>query len=112
MKLTNNILSVEVAEHGAELISLKKDDREYMWSGDPAFWNRHAPILFPAVGKPFENTIRVDSKTYPMKQHGFARDSEYETCGDCSEMNTCEKLGMITGNNKEALCRLNRSRNN
>jgi galactose mutarotase-like enzyme len=82
MKLTNNILSIEVAEHGAELISLKKDDREYMWSGDLAFWNRHAPILFPAVGKPFENTIRIDSKTYPMKQHGFARDSEYETCGD------------------------------
>lgn len=82
MKLTNNILSVEVAEHGAELVSLKKDDREYMWSGDPAFWNRHAPILFPAVGKPFENTIRIDSKTYPMKQHGFARDSGFVVVGD------------------------------
>ena len=46
----------------------------------------------------------------PIRQ--CALPSGYETCGDCSEMNACEKLGMITGNNKEALCRLNRSRNN
>ena len=82
MKLTNDILSIEVAEHGAELVSLVKGDREYMWCGDPAFWNRHAPILFPAVGKPFENIIRIDGKTYPMKQHGFARDSEFKAMGD------------------------------
>ena len=82
MKLTNNILSVEVAEHGAELVSLKKDDREYMWSGDAAFWNRHAPILFPAVGKPYNNELHIGGKTYPMKQHGFARDSEFVVVGD------------------------------
>ena len=82
MKLTNNILSVEVSEHGAELVSLAKGGREYMWSGDAAFWNRHAPILFPAVGKPFENIIRIDGKTYPMKQHGFARDSGFVVVGD------------------------------
>ena len=82
MKLTNNILSVEVSEHGAELVSLAKGGREYMWSGDAAFWNRHAPILFPAVGKPYNNELHIGGKTYPMKQHGFARDSEFETCGD------------------------------
>ena len=82
MKLTNNILSVEVSEHGAELVSLAKGGREYMWSGDADFWNRHAPILFPAVGKPYNNELHIGGKTYPMKQHGFARDSEFETCGD------------------------------
>ncbi len=81
MILTNGILSIEVAPHGAELVSLVKDGREYMWSGDPAFWNRHAPILFPAVGKPYNNEIRIDGKTYPMKQHGFARDCEFEEVG-------------------------------
>lgn len=81
MKLTNNILSIEVAEHGAELISLKKENCEYMWSGDTAFWNRHAPILFPVVGKPYNNALHIDGKTYPMKQHGFARDSEFESIG-------------------------------
>lgn len=50
MKLTNDILTIEVNEHGAELVSLKKGAREYLWTGDAKYWNRHAPILFPAVG--------------------------------------------------------------
>ncbi|MCR4658940.1 MAG: hypothetical protein K5650_01445, partial [Bacteroidales bacterium] len=82
MKLSNDIITIEVAEHGAELVSLKKGGREYLWNGDPAYWNRHAPILFPAVGKPYNNELHVDGQVYPMKQHGFARDSEFETIGD------------------------------
>ena len=82
MKLSNNIITIEVNEHGAELVSLKKGGREYLWSADPAYWNRHAPILFPAVGKPFNNELHVDGKAYPMKQHGYARDSEFEVIGD------------------------------
>lgn len=82
MILSNNTIAIEVAEHGAELVSLKKEGREYMWNGDPAFWNRHAPILFPAVGKPYNNELHIDGKAYTMKQHGFARDSEFEAMGD------------------------------
>lgn len=82
MKLSNDIVTIEVAEHGAELVSLKKEGREYLWNGDPAYWNRHAPILFPAVGKPFNNELHVDGQVYPMKQHGYARDSEFEVIGD------------------------------
>ena len=82
MKLRNDIISIEVAEHGGELVSLKKGGREYLWTGDAAYWNRHAPILFPAVGKPFHNELHVDGKVYPLKQHGFARDSEFEVIGD------------------------------
>ena len=78
MKLTNNIITIEVQEQGAEMVSLKKDGREYLWTGDAQFWNRHAPILFPAVGKPYNNELHVDGKVYPMKQHGFARDSDFE----------------------------------
>ena len=82
MKLTNGIITIEVAEHGAELISLQKDGREYMWSGDAAYWNRHAPILFPVVGKPYNNEIHINGKVYSMKQHGFARDREFTALGD------------------------------
>ncbi len=82
MKLTNDIITLEVNEHGAELVSLKKDGREYLWTGDAQYWNRYAPILFPAVGKPYNNELHVDGKTYPMKQHGFARDSEFEDLGE------------------------------
>lgn len=82
MKLSNDSITIEVAEHGAELVSLKKGDSEYLWNGNPAYWNRHAPILFPAVGKPYNNELHIDGKVYPMKQHGFARDSEFEIIGD------------------------------
>ncbi len=82
MKLTNDIITIEVNEQGAELVSLMKDGREYLWTGDAHYWNRYAPILFPVVGKPFNNELHVDGKTYPMKQHGFARDSEFEDLGE------------------------------
>ena len=35
-----------------------------------------------------------------------AIDKQMETCGSCQEMNSCEKLAMITGNNADALRRL------
>ena len=35
-----------------------------------------------------------------------AMSKQMETCGRCPEMNSCEKLGMITGNNADALRRL------
>lgn len=82
MKISNDIIAIEVAEHGAELVSLVKDGREYLWCGDATYWNRHAPILFPAVGKPFRNELHADGRVYPMKQHGYARDSEFEVVGD------------------------------
>jgi hypothetical protein len=31
---------------------------------------------------------------------------KYETCGNCDEMENCEKLAMITGNNTDALSNL------
>ena len=49
--LTNETLTVTVSNIGAQIKSIKnQDDREYMWSGDPAVWNRTAPIMFPICG--------------------------------------------------------------
>ena len=50
--LKNGELTVEIASLGAEMKSLK-DNRtglEYLWEGDPAFWKRTSPVLFPLVG--------------------------------------------------------------
>ena len=77
MKITNNIITIEVAEHGAEMQSLTKGGREYLWTGDERFWNRQAPILFPSVGKPYNNEVQVDGVSYPLYQHGYARDSQF-----------------------------------
>ena len=43
--LENEILTVKVKEHGAELCSIVKGDTEYLWQADPAFWGRHSPVL-------------------------------------------------------------------
>lgn len=73
----NEIQEILVSTHGAELQSLVANGREYLWQGDPAFWGRRAPILFPIVGKLVHDTLRIDGAEYRMNQHGFARDSEF-----------------------------------
>lgn len=88
MTLCNDILTLEVSTHGAEAVSLRKQGRELLWTGDPTYWNRHAPILFPAVGKPCNNELHVDGKSITMKQHGYARDCEFECVN--AEMRGCE----------------------
>jgi len=78
--LENEFLRVTVADAGAELISVwdKASGQERIWNADPAVWNRHAPILFPFVGKVYEGKYRIGEKEYAMKtQHGFARDMAF-----------------------------------
>ena len=52
-KMENDRLVVTIDDLGAELVSIydKKYSRELIWQGDPAWWKRQAPILFPNVGK-------------------------------------------------------------
>lgn len=76
--LKNRLLAVEIAEQGAELLSIRCENKEYIWQGDPKIWGRHAPILFPIVGKVFGGEYRVGEKTYRMGQHGFARDMQWQ----------------------------------
>ena len=83
------MISFEVSLHGAELQSLKKDGKEYLWQGDSKYWGRRSPILFPMVGKVYGGVFRVDGKEYPMGQHGFARDSEFVKDGDRYVLASC-----------------------
>lgn len=76
--LKNDVLTVQVSNFGAELQSIVKDGYEYLWQGDPAFWGRRSPVLFPIVGSVWEKKYRVDGKEYEMGQHGFARDMSFE----------------------------------
>ncbi len=72
--IANDQLSAAINPLGAELSSLKDAaGRELMTDADPKFWTGRAPLLFPVVGKPAGEKIRVDGRSYPMKQHGFAR---------------------------------------
>ncbi|MGN0355950.1 MAG: aldose 1-epimerase family protein [Muricoprocola sp.] len=81
--IENEKIRVTIADHGAELISIydKKNEREVMWQADPAFWNRHAPILFPNVGQHYNKRYLYHGQTYPAGQHGFARDMDFTLVG-------------------------------
>lgn len=78
--LENETLKVEIDSFGVEIKSIRRvsDDREYMWCGDPKYWGRTSPVLFPFVGAPRNKEYRYEGKTYAMGQHGFARDMEFE----------------------------------
>lgn len=81
--IENDLLRVQISDHGAELSAVfdKTHGRDILWTADPAVWNRHAPILFPFVGRVYGNVYRYKGKEYPMGQHGFARDMDF-TCVD------------------------------
>lgn len=68
-----------VIDHrGAELVSLIDDTgREFMWEGNPAYWGKHSPVLFPIVGTLKNNSYRYAGKTHRLSRHGFARDREF-----------------------------------
>lgn len=75
--LKNEVLTVEVSSHGAELQSIRKNGTEYLWQGDPAYWGRRSPVLFPIVGSVWEKRYRVNGAEYELGQHGFARDMDF-----------------------------------
>jgi galactose mutarotase-like enzyme len=75
-ELSNDQLSIVISSKGAELQSIygKYTGIEYMWSGNPAFWGKKSPVLFPIVGGLKNNRYTYQGKEYVMGRHGFARD--------------------------------------
>lgn len=70
---------------GGELVSFKLNGEERIHQGADAldengkvYWKRHAPVLFPVVGKLKKNQTIISGRIYEMPQHGFARDFEFE----------------------------------
>lgn len=70
-------LSATIKAHGAELCSLSSGAVELLWQAGAA-WPRHAPLLFPIVGRLNNDELRHRGKSYRMTQHGFARDLTFE----------------------------------
>jgi galactose mutarotase-like enzyme len=74
--LSQGQLTATIAQYGAELSSLRANDHEFLWQARP-IWPRHAPLLFPVIGRLVHDQLRIDGRTYPMTQHGFARDMDF-----------------------------------
>ena len=75
--MSNGTLSATVKADGAELCSLcDAAGAEMLWQAAP-IWPRHAPVLFPIVGRLKDDTLRHDGRSYRLTQHGFARDRRF-----------------------------------
>jgi galactose mutarotase-like enzyme len=76
--LKSGAITAAIKADGAELCSLKNAaGAELLWQAGPQ-WPRHAPLLFPIVGRLKNDELRLGGKTYPMTRHGFARDLRFE----------------------------------
>ena len=75
--LSRSALEDAVQTRGGELVSLRRNGKEYIWGGDPAFWSGQNPILFPIVGSLKDGRVDIGGQTFSMSRHGFARHSEF-----------------------------------
>ena len=70
--IKNDYLTVQISTLGGELQSIKDTGgREYLWQGDPAFWGKRAPNLFPYTGRTTEGKCTYRGQEYPLPKHGF-----------------------------------------
>jgi galactose mutarotase-like enzyme len=77
--ISNSILTAQIKHTGAELCSLKDNSNtEYIWNGNPEFWGKHSPILFPIVGTLKNNSYQHNNIEYHLSRHGFAREMNFE----------------------------------
>jgi len=78
--LGNSVLSVRVANTGAEIKSIKDHATgiEYIWQSDPAYWTGAAPVLFPIVGGLKNGQYTYKGKSYSMPGHGIVRKADWD----------------------------------
>lgn len=96
ISLENEHISLTFVTKGAELRSIKSKATglDYLWKGDPAYWGKFSPVLFPVIGALKDNTYFVDGVAYELPRHGFARDHEFEV----QQISGTEVLFTLTSN--------------
>jgi galactose mutarotase-like enzyme len=74
--LENEHMRASFAAKGAELQHVIgiHSRTEFLWDGNPDFWGKHSPVLFPIVGNLKGNSYEYNGQTYELPRHGFARD--------------------------------------
>ena len=78
ISISSNSLTVSIDAMGAQLMSLRKGESEYLWQGDSNWWPRRAPILFPIVGVLKDSKAESAEGTISLARHGLARLNQFE----------------------------------
>lgn len=84
--IENDQFKAEIDEHGAQLTHLfnKSEGFDYIWNDD--LWPKHAPVLFPAIGRSEKDAYFYNNQEYKMPQHGFVADQDFKVeknTGNC-----------------------------
>ena len=83
--LANGKYRITVNAKGAELISLLAHGKEYIWPGDPEWWGKSSPLLFPIIGRVPHGEYSWSGRIYKMTKHGFARDQIFKLVQSSAE---------------------------
>ena len=75
--ISNSQLSASINTLGAELLSLVKNNKNYIWQVDETYWNKTSPVLFPIVGRLKNDSFTYNGNSYSLPRHGFARNMEF-----------------------------------
>lgn len=94
--ISSDVLTVTVSSLGAEIKSVIKDGKELMWQGDPQFWGRTSPVLFPFVGRLKGDMYSAGGKNINMPQHGFLRDRNFKLISHSANSATFEYTSSLS----------------
>ena len=75
--ISNQYLQATVSSLAAEVVSLKKNGKEFIWDRNNDDWHNCNPILFPIVGPLKNNSYTYNNKQFSLTQHGFLRRSQF-----------------------------------
>lgn len=76
--LSNAKIFAEIDSLGAELVALKREGEDILYTKHPDFWQRQSPVLFPIVGGLKDKKYFYNNEEFSLSQHGFARDEEFD----------------------------------
>ncbi|MCL2425637.1 MAG: aldose 1-epimerase family protein [Oscillospiraceae bacterium] len=78
-KIGNSKLQVVISPRAAEMQSIQDNSgTEYLWQGDPKYWNRRAYNIFPYIARLTEGSYLYKGKRYNMSIHGFLPETQMD----------------------------------
>jgi galactose mutarotase-like enzyme len=93
-QLENKQFKINILKQGAQLCKFinKLNNEDVLWNGNPDFWAKHSPILFPNIGKIKNDFYSINTQTFQLPKHGFVKDVEWDLVNidtDSITLKTC-----------------------
>ncbi len=98
IEINNTEYKAVISTKGAELISLSRNGKNILWDRNEKYWADSALVLFPFIGRNYNDSYTYNGKEYNVGIHGFAFKSEFEV----SEKKD-NSLTLLLKENKETL---------